>query len=90
MKTQTQTACVAIEALPLYETEAKERKIEAAKKYHKGSPKDKALMPEPLPQARDFAAEDFHVAARYISDAKKLKENHPQVFEEIKKGKTKD
>jgi hypothetical protein len=49
----------------------------------------KAQMPDPIPntgQARDEAAEMFGVAPRYVSDAKKIKEEAPELFEAVRSG----
>jgi hypothetical protein len=46
-------------------------------------------MPDPIPntgQARDEAAEMFGVAPRYVSDAKKIKEEAPELFEAVRSG----
>ena len=86
--TPSQTACVAVEALAFYEKEAKERLKEAGEKFGKGM----AKMPyaiEGIGKARDFAAKDFKVSARYIQDAKMIKQETPNAFKEIKAGKKK-
>jgi len=80
--TKAQAACVAIDALPMYEAEAEERMKHEGNTYGKIATGD-------LGKARDFASEDFHVAARYIQDAKKIKEEAPEEFEQVKIGKKK-
>jgi hypothetical protein len=78
--TPSQRACLAVELLPLYEQAAKERQIR--------KPSD--FVMEKIPQqnstSRDYAAELFHVNPRYVSDAKKVKEEAPELFEEMKAG----
>jgi len=80
--TQSQVACVGVDALPFYEKEAKERM------KHEGDTYGKIAIGD-LGAARDFAANDFHVAARYISDAKMVKQASPEEFEEVKAGNKK-
>jgi len=58
--TPSQTACVAVEALPLYEKEAKERQL---RKPESVSP----LMDEQKGRADEFAAKDFKVARGYVA-----------------------
>ena len=80
----SQRAACATDALPFYEAEAKERQREGGKlKGQLG-----AKMPEAQrePRARDVAADQYKVAPRYVSDAKKLKAEAPAVFEKMKAG----
>lgn len=80
--TPSQTACVAAEALPLYEAEAKKRQL---RKPESVSP----LMDEQKSRADSFAAEDFKVARGYVAAAKAIKLSSPETFEEVKAGKKK-
>jgi hypothetical protein len=38
------------------------------------------------PQSRDNAAKAVGVSPRYVSDAKKVKEEAPEIFEQVKRG----
>lgn len=93
----SQRAAVAVEALPLFEEEAKERQRAAVARANAEQPKRaddsvKANLPElkpdprPAHQARDDAAQIVGVSPRYVSDAKKLKAEAPDLFEEVKSG----
>jgi hypothetical protein len=51
-----------------------------------GRPEDHQCKPEP--KARDKAAKAAGVNARYVQDAKKIKEESPETFEKLKSGET--
>lgn len=79
---KTQLAAVAAESLALYEAEAKERIRNAQAVRH-------GVTVEKIPQieqgkARDKAAKAAGVNPRYVQDAKKIKEDAPEVFEQMK------
>lgn len=81
--TAAQRAAYAAEyLLPVLEAKAKER-LKTNENGSRGLPK--AKMPE-AGQARDEAAKQVGVAARYVSDAKRIKEEAPEVFEQLKSG----
>lgn len=67
--TAPQLACVATDSLPFFEEEAKKRQF-------KGRPTEVTVkLPEDTKgEAREKAAEAVGVSARYVSDAKKIKE----------------
>jgi hypothetical protein len=73
---EKQRAMVALEALPIYKAEARERQ--------RGG-QDGILLPVILPEAkgdaRDQVAQDFDTSEKYLSDAKKIKEEHPEKAE---------
>jgi site-specific DNA-methyltransferase (adenine-specific) len=75
----SQRAAFAVEALPFYEAEAKKRQ---------GARTDiKAKLPEgSRGQSRDHAARAFKASPRYTEDAKKLKAEAPEIFEQVKAG----
>lgn len=75
--TPSQRAAIAIASLPLLETEAKERERMG---------KEKIPDPDEKGQARDKAAKIVGVNPRYVSDAKKIKEQSPATFEKLKAG----
>jgi 16S rRNA G966 N2-methylase RsmD len=78
----TQRAFCALYYLPLYEVQARER-MEWAKAG--GNPPPPALMPEGS-DARDHAAHEFNCAARYVSDAKRIDAERPDLAEMCKAG----
>ncbi|HUV72210.1 MAG TPA: MT-A70 family methyltransferase [Clostridia bacterium] len=85
--TPSQTACVAVEALPFYEAEAKERQ-----KEHGGTAPGRTLSPlmdTVKGRADFFVADDFKVARGYVAAAKAIKLSSPKTFEEVKSGKIK-
>jgi hypothetical protein len=78
-----QRAAIAVETLPLYEKEAKERQ-ESGNNQH-------SSLPEKSPgasrgDARDKAAKQFNTNGRYVSELKKIKEDDPETFQQIKSG----
>ena len=97
--TASQKAMVAAEAMPLLEAEARERKSAAASasnarraaepKPGVGTIAHSGNEPEAEPlRARDDAvrAVGGGVSGRYVQEAKSLKEEHPQLAEEVKAG----
>lgn len=85
-----QRAALAVDIERVYAEQAKERQIEAGKQYGRGE-KVRAKLPQPinskpLPKARDLAAEKVQVASRYVQDAKRIKDEAPDVFEQVKSG----
>ncbi len=75
----SQKASVAVDFLLLLEAEAKKR-MKAG-----GETKGKAKIPDPH-QSRDQAGKIVGVSGRYVSDAKKIKETDPKIFEKVKLG----
>ena len=78
--TPSQRACIGVEILPQYEAEAEKRE-RAGKKID-----PTAKLPQG--EARVAAAAIVHVAPRYVSDAKAIKEEALELFEEMKAGLT--
>lgn len=80
--TKSQLSVVAANMLPLLEAEAKERQLSTLKHNT-----DKEKIPErDKGQARDKAAAIVGVNPRYVSDAKKIKEEAPEIFERVASG----
>jgi len=81
--TASQRGAVARKALPMWEEEARERQ-----RGGRGG----VLLPEKFPEAsdtgdaRDKAAAVFGVNGRYVSDAKMVDENDPELFEKVLSG----
>ena len=76
--TESQRACVSQDYLPFFEAEAKKREFGG--------------IPVPnLEQGRsvEHAGKMFNVGKTYVSEAKKIKEVRPELFEEVKQGKRK-
>ena len=82
--TASQKAAIAAELLPHYEEEAKER----LKTSTGGSePRPVAKLPQAENgKAREKAAEAVGVSPRYVSDAKKLRDEQPEEFAAVKAG----
>lgn len=79
--TSSQLAALSTDVLPMLEAEARERMSAAA------ANKGKEIFPYPENgQARDAAAELFNTNPRYVSDAKRIKADAPDVFEQVKAG----
>lgn len=80
--TSSQKAAIAVEYLPKFEEEAKGRMSEGGK----GSQKIDTLKKG---RATEKAAKVFNTNRQHISDAKKMKEENPELFEEVKAGRKK-
>jgi len=86
-------AAVAAELEPFFAADAKRRQRESG--GDKKSPSAKSVvakMPEPIDKkpaapAREEAAKSVGVGERYVQDAKKVKQEAPEVFERLKAGK---
>jgi N6-adenosine-specific RNA methylase IME4/ParB-like chromosome segregation protein Spo0J len=76
-----QRAMVATEVLPFLEKEAKKRQLATLKQNT-----DRAKVPQRKGRARDQAAKQLSVSGRLVQDAKKLKAEHPEIAEEVKRG----
>jgi hypothetical protein len=81
-----QRAAAAVNLLPQYEAEAEERQREALKRGNVTKHRDSSIEEffpqssenqERAPQARDLAAKALAVNPRYVSDAKRIKEQAP-------------
>lgn len=88
-----QLGAVAVELLPFFEAEAKKRQKAAGgdKVSERAKAVDKKIyqaVDNPRsPQAIDEAAKQVGTNRQYVSDAKKIKEAAPEVFETLKAGK---
>lgn len=84
-------AAVAAELEPHFAEDAKRRQQKAGKEHGRGQKVvEKVPQPieaKPLPKAREEAAKSVGVNDRYVSDAKKVKTEAPEVFERLKAGK---
>jgi ParB-like chromosome segregation protein Spo0J len=74
---KSQLAMVAAESLPLYEAEAKERQKMG---------KQRIADPEEIGQARDKAAKATGVNRQYVSDAKRIADESPELAGKVKLG----
>lgn len=84
--TPSQRAAIAVEALPLFEAEARERQRLSEGRGRKGRVKLPDLPPGEFGQARDKAAATTGASPRYVSDAKRLKAEHPDLYEQVRQG----
>jgi len=76
--TSSQRAVIALETLPFLEKEAKERQ---------GTRTDiTEIFPESSGEARHYAAQIAQTNPRYVSDAKKLQRDAPDLLAEVKSG----
>jgi hypothetical protein len=78
-----QRAAVAVELLPHLEAEAKERQRQGGRR------KVPQNVAEANGEAREQAAQEFNTNRLYVSAAKKLKEQAPDLFEQVKRGELK-
>lgn len=84
--TSSQLAAVAVEMLPLLEAEAKERMSAGGVARQQGA--EKIPHPESAKgEAREKAAAIAGTNPRYVSDAKRLAEEAPDLFEQVREGK---
>jgi ParB-like chromosome segregation protein Spo0J len=81
--TASQRAAVAVESLPLFEAEAMERK-----RAGRRAEDLMANVPEGhlAPTSREQAAELVGASARYVQEAKAVKDADPDLFEQVKAG----
>lgn len=84
--TSGQRAALAVDLLPLLESEAKERQRTAQLGVYGGKP-----LPEIFPEAvrsesREAAATITNTNPRYVSDAKKLHNEAPDLFQKVRSG----
>ena len=90
--TPSQKAAAAVMAEPYYAKEAKKRQKDGQKLGGKiagrGRRKDNSIVAKfPRSKSRDESAESFGVSGRYVSQAKKLLEEQPELFKEVHEGK---
>jgi len=86
--TSSQRATVALSALPMLEAEARERQRGAGQEYGRGqnsSVKELTELSEPQ-RATQAAADLFSTNRQYVSDAKRIRDESPETFEQVKSG----
>lgn len=87
--TQSQIAAIAVELLPKLEEEAKKRQATSTGgKEPKLKQHVTKVSQAERGRSREHVSKLFGVGASYISDAKRIKEEKPEIFKEIKEGKT--
>jgi hypothetical protein len=80
----SQRAVISLDVLPMLEEEAKERLVTST---GGADPRPVELFPQAEKgRSRDKAAEMFDTNPRYVSDAKKLQEEAPDLLEQVKTG----
>jgi ParB-like chromosome segregation protein Spo0J len=82
-------AAVAAELEPFFAADAKKRQAEQAKRNQPQAATQKVAVLPPIEKAksRQEAAKSVGVGERYVQDAKKVKQEAPEVFERLKAGK---
>lgn len=81
--TESQKGMIAADVLPQFEKAAKKRQGTRTGKH----PGKNARKSEPDHRARDDAAKAFSVSPRYVSDAKLIKKESPQLAKQVWEGK---
>jgi len=79
----SQRAAIAVDILPKLEAEARQRQLSKLKQNSKSVVEK---IPERQGNARDFAAQLLNVNPHYVSDAKRVKEVRPDLYEVMKAG----
>lgn len=88
---KSQAAMLAVDILPMYEAEAKQRKVQSGQEHHRGQGKVGAPVHQPLPRApraADHAASATGVSGRAVGQAKRITESAPDLAEQVRQGKT--
>jgi len=89
--TASQRAAIAVVYLPMLEAEARERqgtRTDLAKDNIVAKLPQCSEVDPPAPKSRDTAAKMMGVSPRYVSDAKTLQEDAPDLFSEVQAGTT--
>ena len=81
--TSSQRAAIALDVLPLLEEEARKRQAHGQTAPGKTLPQNLA---EASGEAREQAAILLNTNRQYVSDAKKLKQEAPEIFEQVRAG----
>jgi len=89
--TKSQAVACAVEMLPVFEAEAKERQRLAGERHGRGKPKVPDSGREAIQHRRNEASEQvaaqFGVSGRHVQRAKKLRQTAPQLLDAVKAGK---
>lgn len=80
----SQRAAIAVDALPLYEVEAADRR--AALSGRPSETPANICGGSETGEARELVARDFGTNRQYVSDAKKLRSEEPELFEGVRTG----
>jgi hypothetical protein len=83
--TSSQKATVAMDVLPMLEAEAKERQG-ARNDIHQLIDECSSEPHKPVPQALEQAAQMVGTNRQYVSDAKKLRDEAPELLERVRSG----
>lgn len=90
--TSSQKAAIAVDMLPFFEEENEKKRREKISVYRETgetSPQmdtSETVAKIPPSKSRDIVGEKVGISGRYISEAKKLKEENPEAFEAVKRG----
>jgi N6-adenosine-specific RNA methylase IME4 len=82
--TESQRAVIALDVLPFLEKEAKKRQLSTLKKGDKLP--DSQLIDQRKGKSTEQASKMFNVNREYIHEAKKLKEENPELLDKVRKG----
>ncbi len=79
----SQRAALAVDVLPMLEAEARERMLSA-----QNNRAAMAIMPQQVKTgaARDHAAALFQTSGRYVSDAKRIQDEAPELMDDVRAG----
>ena len=86
--TSSQKAVVAVDILPMLEAEARGRQRKAGQEYGRGQEKVGQIIDRPIEtqRATQKAAELTGTNRQYVSDAKKIAQQAPEVLEKVRDG----
>lgn len=87
---KSQAAMLAVDILPMYEAEAKERQGTRTDLVadSKSTSNIVAPVPQSFPKARDNAASATGVSGRAVGQAKRITESAPDLAQQVRQGKT--
>ncbi len=83
--TPTQRSALAVELLPALEAEAQQRRVAAGQEHGRGQEKVVEKVPQPN-KSRSVAADLVQVNERYVSDAKKIAAESPELLDQMRAG----
>jgi hypothetical protein len=88
---QSQAAAAAVGALPWFEKEARKRQKDQGPRGNEGGRGKKKTLREQIPEGFSGKASDevgklFNVSGKYVSEAKRLKAEAPEVYKQVRDG----
>lgn len=88
---KSQAAMLAVDILPMYEAEAKNRQRQSGGDKRSSVVEHQSVVapvPQPMPKARDNAASVTGVSGRAVGQAKRITESAPDLAQQVRQGKT--